>query len=580
MDRPACASLPAFALQLLLAERPEWKELPVAVVDRDEPQGLLLAINERAWRRRLRPGMRYGAALSLERSLRGGVVAAASIVAATTRLTELFRKLTPGVEVSHEEAGVFWLDGRGLGLLYASASAWGRAVHEAIVREGFEAVVVVGFTRFGVHAVARQHRPKAPGDGAASGRDAASGRSAASGRDASIYAANVATSSTATGQSRWSPVVVFASAAEEHRAVHATPLERLGIDATLRATFERLGLRTLGDLLRLPPQGIRRRFGDEAWKLHERASGRAWDPLTALPAQEPVAASTLLDDPVTSSDVLLFIVRRLLSPLLERLAAREEAAAAICVVLHTDLKQRREPSGEENAIRAAAHTSLLRRSETSGNDSAPAPTSFELCLRAAAPTLDEAVLLDLVRLRLQRLSLPRGVLEIEIEVEAGAADREQLRLFAGAARRDLRAGERALARLRAELGADSVMHAVLREGHLPEATFTWQPLVQLSPAAPRVVRVRPLVRRLYTSAVALPPRPFRERDDCWISSATGHGRIENMVGPYIVSGGWWLRQLSHEVHREYHYASTDSGELLWVYYDRRRRRWFLQGRVE
>jgi len=544
VDRPACANLPAFPLQLLLAERPEWKGLPVAVIDKDDPHGLLLAINERAWQRRIRPGMRYGAALSLERSLRADVVTASSIAAATERLTEVFRKLTPDVEVSREEAGIFWLDGRGLGLLYASASAWGRAVHQAIVREGFDAVVVVGFTRFGAYAVARRQRPKRPRS------------TAASDRDARFSAAASATDYTAA--ERNSPVVVFADAEDERRAVHATLLERLGIDAKLLATFERLGLRTLGDLLRLPSHGIRRRFGEDAWKLHERACGRAWDPLCPLAVEETFVDSILLDDPVTNSEILLFVVRRLLAPLLERLAARRQAAAALCVMLHTDLKRRTLASTEDAA----------------------APSSFELRLRAAAATLDEAVLMDLLRLRMQTLNLPRAVVEIEVEIEAGPADHEQLRLFVNAARRDLHAGERALARLRAELGDARVVHAVLREGHLPEATFAWEPLKQLSPAAPRVVRVRPLVRRLYTSAVALPPRPFGERDDCWISSAAGHGRIESMLGPYIVSGGWWLRQLHHEVHREYHYAATDSGELLWVYYDRRRRRWFLQGRVE
>jgi len=34
------------------------------------------------------------------------------------------------------------------------------------------------------------------------------------------------------------------------------------------------------------------------------------------------------------------------------------------------------------------------------------------------------------------------------------------------------------------------------------------------------------------------------------------------------------------VRREYHFAETQRGELLWIYYDRTRRRWFLHGRVE
>jgi protein ImuB len=34
------------------------------------------------------------------------------------------------------------------------------------------------------------------------------------------------------------------------------------------------------------------------------------------------------------------------------------------------------------------------------------------------------------------------------------------------------------------------------------------------------------------------------------------------------------------VRRDYYFVETRRGELLWVYYDRRRRGWFLHGRVE
>ena len=47
------------------------------------------------------------------------------------------------------------------------------------------------------------------------------------------------------------------------------------------------------------------------------------------------------------------------------------------------------------------------------------------------------------------------------------------------------------------------------------------------------------------------------------------------AGPYLVNGGWWLK----EVQREYLFVLTRRGELLWVYHDKRRRRWFLHGQV-
>ena len=54
------------------------------------------------------------------------------------------------------------------------------------------------------------------------------------------------------------------------------------------------------------------------------------------------------------------------------------------------------------------------------------------------------------------------------------------------------------------------------------------------------------------------------------------GAVVRILGPYIISGGWW----QHELHREYHFAELRRGDCLWVYYDRNRRRWFCHGAVE
>ena len=50
------------------------------------------------------------------------------------------------------------------------------------------------------------------------------------------------------------------------------------------------------------------------------------------------------------------------------------------------------------------------------------------------------------------------------------------------------------------------------------------------------------------------------------------------AGPYIISGGWWGS--GAEVHREYRFVRTGEGPWLWIYYDRKRRGWFLHGKVE
>jgi protein ImuB len=67
----------------------------------------------------------------------------------------------------------------------------------------------------------------------------------------------------------------------------------------------------------------------------------------------------------------------------------------------------------------------------------------------------------------------------------------------------------------------------------------------------------------------------RYEPDGWIID-DADGPIEEVIGPQVVSGGWWMR----EVQREYYYVRTRNGRWLWIYHDRRRRRWFLQGEVE
>src|SRR6185503_3836169 len=168
-------------------------------------------------------------------------------------------------------------------------------------------------------------------------------------------------------------------------------------------------------------------------------------------------------------------------------------------------------------------------------------------------------ILGLVRLRLETLRLSSGVVQLRLAAESVRATAQQVHLFAEQARRDAEAVQRAFARLRAEFGDAVVARASLREAHLPQARFTWEPITALpeKAAAPRSVSPLPLVRRLYARPKALPHRPKQEPDG-WLLRGIDQGRVERLHGPYVVSGGWW----KSEVRREYYFAQTNRGELL------------------
>ncbi|HEU4343683.1 MAG TPA: DNA polymerase Y family protein, partial [Candidatus Binatia bacterium] len=453
---------------------------------------------------------------SLAAGLRAGEVSSTEIDKATTALADRLMRFTPEVEPSAEEPGVFWLDGRGLERLYASLQNWAYAIYKEMEAQGFHANLALGFTRFGTYAVAKTK----PG------------------------------------------ITIFSDIPEEKKAAQKIPLDRLDLDADFRDALLKLGIKTIGALLSLPPGALRERFGPKAHHLYRVVAGDLRTPLNPCEREEPPFQRRLLDDPESDTTRLLFLLKQLLHPILATLAARAQALASLSVAFLID------------------RNGWLREQ-----------------IRPAAPTLETAQIIDLLRLRLESMNFPAGVVEIELLADSCAATAEQLRLFAEGPTRDVEAANRALARLRAEFGDDSVVQAKLTDGHLPEARFAWEPLSRIK--LPRLNRhpaalapndlnrlndlnvlnfpiLKVLVRRIMAKPQPLSSSPHQIHEDGWLLLGPKYGAVDKLTGPYLFSGGWWNR----EIHREYYFAETRRGQLLWIYYDRPRRRWFLQGSVE
>lgn len=495
MERLACANLPAFPLQLLFRRHPDWATYPAAVVAEDKPQGLILWVNEKARQAGVLPGLRYTAAISLVSELRAGEVSMAEIEKAITSLNTQLMRFTPEVEPCVEEPGVFWLNGRGLKLLYPSATKWATAIHSGITAQGFHASVVAGYSRFGTYAVAKVKNG----------------------------------------------FMVFRDSDEEQRAAKQMPLDRLDLEPDFRDTLLKLGITTVGALLSLPSAGLRERFGPKAHRLYRMAAGELWTPLDPCKPEEPVKRRCLLDHAESDTTRLLFLIKQLLHPMITALAAHAQALAALRL------------------------SCLIERQGW-----------WKQQIRPATPTLELIQILDLVRLRLESIKFSAGVTEIELVAETCPASREQLRLFTERPIRDLDAANRALARLRAEFGDEAVAQAKLTDGHLPEAKFTWAPLACVKLPQPKNEAKRTLVRRIMSKPMALSSGPYQTHEDGWLALGPKYGSVDKLIGPYVFSGGWWNR----EIQRDYYFAETRRGDLLWLYYDRVRRRWFLQGSVE
>jgi protein ImuB len=287
-------------------------------------------------------------------------------------------------------------------------------------------------------------------------------------------------------------------------------------------------------------------------ELWRRARGELSEPLAPSRLLMPIEDKLTFDFAVRDTERLTFFVKGKVDGMLKQLAEQQSALSGLRLALTCERDAQGEPHAHEEEI------------------------------RPATPTLDMRQLMNLVHLRLSSLALKTAVTDVHLVAEAVPATLEQVQLFErllegnGRKRRDLRAADRALARVRARWGDDSVVRACLAHGHLPEARFRFEPLGRVRlPRKDVPDEERRLVRRFYLRPIALPPRP-RHEPDGWMLRGLEHGPVVKVEGPYVISGGWWRSF----VQREYHVAETGNGDLLWVYYDRRRRRWFLHGVVE
>ncbi|HEX6245013.1 MAG TPA: hypothetical protein VFZ61_29030, partial [Polyangiales bacterium] len=331
-------------------------------------------------------------------------------------------------------------------------------------------------------------------------------------------------------------------------AAREVPLARLYIDPKLRDGLSRLGLSTLGDLSVLGVDQLGVRFGAEAARLARVAHGEEILPLSAQPHVDVPRVELEVDPPDDDVARLCFTLKRALDQLLESVRQRGQSVRALW--LRLDL-MRSPPVAQR--------------------------------LEPSAATRDARLLLELLRLRLSTLRLESPVVSVSLEAETSELAPGQISMFVP--KRDLGAGARALARLKASFGEDVVCKAELVDAHLPEAQFRWSALNQLARPnegareeledSVRAGAHQPLVRRLLRSPERIAGASQRDPHTGKLRFVHA-GEDWDLTGPYRVSSGWW----EQAVEREYYYARASSGALWWLFYDGAQAGWFLHATVD
>jgi len=301
------------------------------------------------------------------------------------------------------------------------------------------------------------------------------------------------------------------------------------------ARLAAMGVRTLGELLRLPRAGFARRFSPELLADLDRLLGKRADPRARLTPRERYRGALDLDHEIEEHERILQVLEPLLAELEQFLRVRQRGITALQCRFHH--------------YRAA-------------------PT--RCTLRLAAPEASAERLTRLLRERLATLVLPEPVRRCELR--GGALRPMQLAsraLWSPGEHGHASTGEMPslVEHLRARLGTHALYGIRRVAEHRPERAWgVAEPAIDekaLNASAPLAM---PRPAWLLAEPQSLPAPRGRPRH---------HGRLELLQGPERIESGWWD---SNDVQRDYYVAKDDTGALLWIYREcRSDRGWFLHG---
>jgi protein ImuB len=312
-------------------------------------------------------------------------------------------------------------------------------------------------------------------------------------------------------------------------------------------TFERLarmGVRTIGQVLRLPRAGFARRFGTDSLAMLDRLTGRSPDLRERFHARERFRRRRELNYELENQDAILGALAPLLAELGKFLQVRQ------CGVMKLEC--------------------LLRHRHAE-------PTSC--VLRLAAPVADVRRLTELLGERLSALTLPEPVRSCELRSSSlvsrvfSSNSVWQPGEYGGSG--GVEATE-LIERLRARFGPEAVYGLQVLPGHRPENAWGVRepvegrrptPLHRTVPGA--VTQPWPAFRRpMWLLPV---PRLLSERDGL----PRRRGPLRLLGELERIETGWWD---GGDIARDYYTATDLHGVRLWIFRERASpHRWFLHG---
>ena len=497
--RIACLLVPDLPLRAELRAHPDLAGEPLAIASSSEPSAQLISISPEAMTAGVPPCSSVTHSRAICPELRVRVASPALERAAREALLDVALSFSPRAMAVPRAGGGFFgeaavfLDASGVASLFQSEAGFASAVGERARSQGLPGCVTVASSRGVALLVARATKD--------SNRVLAAG--------------------------------------EEKRFLAPLPIDLLDPEDELAEALTRFGVRRVCDLLRLPRRGLTQRLGPGVLTLLARARGEEVE--TPLPERSDLRLEEAIDleVPIDRLDPLLFVLRGLVSRLLERLALR----GLVCGPLDLEL-------GLTNGGRHALHIGL------------------------AAPTADVRVLLRLISLVLETHPFEATIQLVSLATAGNPARSDQLDLFLPSGP-DPAALDRTLSELESLCGANRVGSPQLPDDHRPDA-FKQKPF-QPTLESKNKQRFHSTHKVLGTATVRAlrPPLSAEVRVEAGLPASircgVTSGEIVRVAGPWRTTGHWWSKEGHFAL--DYFDVQVADGTVLRLRFDWMSRRW-------
>lgn len=305
------------------------------------------------------------------------------------------------------------------------------------------------------------------------------------------------------------------------------PMHLLELDPSTLDALHGMGLRTLGDCVRLPRDGFARRFGPKLLEQLDKALGKRPDPRLYFKPPENFVRRLSFNHRVDNTAALLVALRQLLLELSGFL--RRRAMQVQGLELHL------------------AH------------EVGPATRLVINLVRASA---DVEHLHALVRERLGRLNLAAPVIYLAMAAHGIVISVPRNGDLFAPQNESEDAWEVLVERLSARLGSAAVRGIAGVAEYRPERAY--------SPVIPGQTSI-PIPSALRPTWLLGEPTPLTQVD--------GHphhgGHLRLLDGPERIASGWWDEA---DIMRDYYVAASPDGARYWIYRELRGARgWYLHG---